>query len=176
RMILWMQAMWLGAGAAGVYLCGRKWLRTRWAGVALAWIYLLNPFIQNFGLHDIHANVLAVPTLMLAMGLMEAGRLKTALGVAIFAAMSREETGLYAACLGLYWTFSSGGNRRRVRAGLVLIAVSMLLLVLVTGVLMPAFGGQPRWGHFPFFFGEPGMASQIEAFLRNPVGALTAAG
>lgn len=176
RMILWMQAMWLGAGAAGAYLCGRQWLRRHWAGVALAWIYLLNPFIQNFGLHDIHANILAVPTLMVAMGLMENGRLKTALGVAIFAALCREETGLYTACLGLYWTFSSGGDKHRVRAGLVLIAASMLILILITGVLMPAFGGQPRWGHFSFFFGAPGMLSQIEAFLLNPLGALTAAG
>lgn len=176
RMLLWMQAMWLGAGAAGVYLFGRRWLRAHWAGVALAWTYLLNPFIQNFGLHDIHANILAVPTLLVAMGLMETGRLKTAVGVALFAAVCREETPLYAACLGLFWTFSSGGDRRRVRAGLLTIGVSLVLLVLITGVLMPAFGGQPRWGHFSFFFGAPGMASQIQAFLLNPLGAVVAAG
>ncbi len=175
RVILWLQAAWMGAGAFGAYLCGRAWLRTRWAGVAVAWIYLLNPFIQNFCLHDIHANVLAVPTLLIAMGLMEAGRFRAALAVALLAALCREETGLYAACLGLFWTFG-GGDRRRVRAGLLTTALSLIILLLIVRVLMPAFGGQPRWSHFSFFFGEPGMLSQLEAFVLNPLGALVAAG
>ena len=175
RVLLWLQAIWMGAGSLGAYLIGRKWLGREWAGALLAWVYVLNPGVQNHCLHDIHANFLAIPTVVLAAGLMEAGRVRAAVLTAFVAALCREETALYSACLGLFWMFSFGGDRRRLRSGLVVVVGSAVILVLVTGVLMPASGGQPRWSHFNLFFRGAGIGSVLGSFLLNPWGSLRAA-
>ncbi|HEY0711651.1 MAG TPA: DUF2079 domain-containing protein, partial [Polyangia bacterium] len=174
RLLVWLQAVWMGAGSLGAYLIGRRWLRREWAGVVFAWVYVLNPEIQGLCLHDIHANILAIPTVVLAAGLMEAGRARWATVAAIVAAMCREETAVYSACLGLFWLFG-GRDRVRVRCGLIVLVASAIVLALITQVLMPAFGGRPRWEHFHLFFRGVGISSVIGSFALNPWGALVSA-
>jgi hypothetical protein len=174
RTLLWLQALWMGAGAIGAYLIGRTWFRREWAGVVLAWVYAFNPGIQGHCLHDIHANVLAIPTVVLAAGLMEVRRVRAAVAVAFLAAIIREETALFSACLGLFWMFSRR-DRTRVRAGALVVGWSLLVLLLITKVLMPGFGGQPRWTHFNLFFRGVGIGSAIGSFLLNPWGAVMSA-
>jgi uncharacterized membrane protein len=170
--IVWAQVALMGSGTFGAYLVGQRWLDSRAGGVLAAWLYVLTPSVQGFCLHDVHANVIAIPFIMLAVGLMEAGYFKSALAFAIMTAMCREETPIYAIGLGLYWLFSSE-DRRRFRYGMVVIAVSVCLELFVSGYLMPHFGGQPNWYHFNLFFdGTHSGGGLLEALLLNPLGAL----
>jgi uncharacterized membrane protein len=173
RTLVWMQAVFMSTGAIGAYLIGRRWLGTRLAGVMAAWVYVLNPSVQSYCLHDIHPNILVIPSLLLAVGLMESKRPRAAMAFAVLAAICHEETPMYAAALGLYWMFSGEGeDRQRFRLGLGLGVLSLALVVLFSAVLMPAFGGEPRWGHFDFFFDHHRSAgSLVGALVLNPLGA-----
>jgi uncharacterized membrane protein len=171
RTLLWVQAGFMGAGAFGAHMIGRRWLKTQIGGVLFAWLYVLNPSVQSFCLHDVHANVLIIPALMLAVGFMEAGRAKTALAFALLAAVCREEAPLYAAGIGLYWMLGKE-DRLRFRYGLGVLLTSVALVAFFSLYLMPAFGGKPRWEHFSLFFDNRHSAgSMIGALVLNPMGA-----
>jgi uncharacterized membrane protein len=175
RTLVWMQAIFMGTGAMGAYLIGRHWLGTRLAGVLAAWLYILNPNVQSLCLHDVHPNILVIPALMLAVGLMEAKRSWAALVFAMLAAICHEETPVYAIGLGLFWMLS-GEDRRRFRIGLGTCVLSVALIVLFSAVLMPRFGGQPRWEHFNLFFDERrSSASLVGALALNPLASALAA-
>ena len=170
--VVWAQAAVMGAGTFGAYLIGYKWLESRAGGVLAAFLYVLTPSVQGFCLHDIHANIVTIPLIMLAVGFMEIGRFKTAFAFGLMTALCREETPVYAIGLGLYWMFSSE-DRRRFRIGIQLVLISALLEVFFSAYLMPHFGGQPRLDHFNlFFFGGRNSGSMIAALLLNPLGAL----
>ena len=170
--VIWAQAAVMGAGTFGAYLIGHKWLESRIGGVLAAWLYALTPSVQGFCLHDVHANIVTIPLMMLAVGFMEVDRKKTAFAFALMTAICREEAPVYAIGLGLYWMFSSE-DRRRFRYGLGLVAISGVLEVFFAAYLMPHFGGKPRMDHFSlFFFGERNGGSLIAALLLNPFGAL----
>ncbi len=172
RTLLWLQAMAMGAGAFGVYLFARQWLASGLLGVLAAWLYVLHPNIQSYCLHDLHANTLAIPTLLLALGLMEQGRHRWAMLFGVLTMLCREETPLYSAGLSLFWVLGST-DRARIRWGLLLLASSALWLVVNSRYIMPAFGGQPRWEHFSLFFDSPdSLASAGKALVLNPSGAL----
>jgi uncharacterized membrane protein len=170
--IMWLQAAFMGLGAIGAYLVGKSWLGSRLAGALAAWLYVLNPVVQSLCLHDMHPNILVIPATLLAVGLMENGRPRAAIGCAIFVALCHEETPVYAAALGLYWMFS-GEDRRRFRLGLAVVAFAGIAMVSISGKLMSAFGGHPRWDHFNLFFDERrSSGSLMGALLLNPIGAL----
>ena len=170
--IFWAQACIMGAGSIGAYLIGLKWLGSRLGGVLAAWLYVLTPTVQGFCLHDIHANVVVVPSILLAVGLMEFEHFKSALALACYTAICREETPIYAIGLGLYWMFSSQ-DVRRFRIGLLVVVIAVLLEVFFSSWLMPYFGGHPRWDHFDlFFFGVRNGGSLIAALVLNPLGAI----
>jgi uncharacterized membrane protein len=170
--VVWMQTAFMGAGAFGAYLIGRKWLDGRFGGVLFAWLYLLCPNVQGFCLHDIHANVLIIPCLVLAVGFMEAGYVKSALALALLTAICREEAPVYAIGLGLYWLFAVA-DHRRFRWGLSLVVLAVGLQVFFSAYLMPHFGGKPRLEHFNLFYSpEPTASSMLTALLLNPLGAL----
>ena len=170
--VVWAQTVVMGAGAFGAYLIGEKWLVSRWGGVLFAWLYVLTPSVQGFCLHDIHANVVIVPCMLLAVGFMEVGRIKTALALAFMTAICREEAPVYAVGLGLYWMFSQP-DVRRFRSGLAVVLGAGALEVFFSAYLMPHYGGHPRWDHFNLFFdGSRNGLSLIGALLLNPLGAL----
>lgn len=169
--VVWMQAVFMGTGAFGAHLLGRRWLGSHVGGALLALLYLLNPSVQSLCLHDVHANIFVIPTLLLAVGFMEVGRYRVATVFALLTAICREETPLYAASLGLYWMLS-GEDRRRFRIGLALLVISIALEAFFSLYLMPRFGGKPRWEHFNLFFDrKQSPASMIAAVVLNPLGA-----
>jgi len=170
--VVWAQTVVMGVGTFGSYFIGYKWLGSRIGGVLAAWLYVLTPAVQGFCLHDIHANVVTIPMIMLAVGFMEIDRVKTAFAFGLMTAICREEAPVYAIGLGLYWMFS-GEDRRRFRFGLALVLSSVVLEVFFSAYLMPHFGGKPRMDHFNlFFFAERNGGSLIAALLLNPLGAL----
>jgi uncharacterized membrane protein len=171
RTVVWTQAAFMGSGAFGAHLIGRRWLGSQVGGVLVALLYVLNPSVQSMCLHDVHANIMVIPALLLAVGFMENGRYKTATAFALLAAVCREETPVYAASLGLFWMLS-GEDRRRFRLGLGVLVVSVGLEAFFSLFLMPHFGGMPRWDHFNLFFdGTRSPASLLEALVLNPLGA-----
>jgi uncharacterized membrane protein len=177
RTVLWLQAAHMGAGGFGAYLLGRRWLGRRWTGLAMALAYWLNPSVQGHCLHDFHANSLAIPTVLLALGLMEAGHVGWAVLAAILTVLCREETAIYAAPIGLFWCFRRPVNRTRIRAGLVVIGTSGAFLLFVTGWLMPHFGGGPGLRHYVLFIdGVHRGRSLIGAYALDPIGAAEAIG
>jgi uncharacterized membrane protein len=170
--IMWLQAAFMSLGSIGAYLVGRQWLGSRLLGVVAAWIYVLNPSVQSLCLHDMHPNIFVIPAVLLAVGLMEAGHARAAVACAVYAALCHEETPVYAAAIGLAWMLS-GENRRRFRLGLAVTLFSGAAVALISGKLMTAYGGHPRWDHFNFFFDERrSSGSLIGALLLNPVGAI----
>jgi uncharacterized membrane protein len=172
RLLFWLQAAFMGTGAYGAYLIGRRWLDRRAGGVLAALLYLLNPSVQSFCLHDIHANVLIIPALVLAVGLMEAERPRLAFAFAMLTAVCREEAPIYAACIGLYWMLS-GSDRRRFRFGLAVVVLALALEGFFTAYLMPHFGGQPRQDHFNLYFdAQRSLGSMLAALVLNPLGAI----
>jgi uncharacterized membrane protein len=171
RVLFWVQAAFMGTGAFGAYMIGRRWLERRAGGVLAAFVYLLNPSVQSFCLHDIHANVLIIPALLLTVGFMEAERQRLALGFALLTVICREEAPIYAAAIGTYWMFS-GEDRRRFRVGLLVLGAAIAYEAFVVGVFMPLFGGHPRQDHFNLYFdGNRNHASMLGALVLNPVGA-----
>lgn len=173
RTFLWLQAAIMGAGTFGVYWAARRWIRERVLAVILAWAWVLNPSVQGSCLHDLHANILAVPLVILGLGLMEIGRRRAAIGLALLAALCREETGLYAAGLGMYWALVGPGRRRRLD-GVIVIAASLAILFFLSAILMPAFGGQPRLRHYALYFDQEGGLSVVKSLVLNPLGSLVA--
>jgi uncharacterized membrane protein len=171
RLLFWLQAAFMATGAFGAYLIGRRWLERRAGGVLLALLYLLNPSVQSFCLHDIHANIMTIPALLLAVGFMEAERPRLAVAFALLTAVCREEAPLYAAAIGLFWMLSAR-DRHRFRVGLAILGVSIALEGFFAGFLMPHFGGQPRQDHFSLYFDDRRtLASMLGALVLNPVGA-----
>jgi len=170
--VFWLQAAFMGSGTFGGYLIGRKWLESRLGGVLFAWLYLLCPNIQGFCLHDIHANVMTIPLLVLAVGFMATDRIKAACVCAFLTAICREEAPIYAIGLGMYWLFSAE-DRRQSRIGIAVVVFSAALQVFFSAYVMPHFGGQPRMDHFNLFFlPERSTGSLVAAILLNPLGAL----
>ncbi|MES1173873.1 MAG: DUF2079 domain-containing protein [Myxococcales bacterium] len=170
RTVVWLQAALMGSGVFGAYMAGRRWFMHRGLAVLAAFAYALNPQVQSYCLHDIHANICAIPLMLLAVGFMEAKRPRWAIAMALLVAICREETGIYAAAVGLFWLLGKF-DRVRFRAGLVTVVASAAIYVLMTAVLMPAFGGEPRMGrHFSLFFDSSGPDGFVRVLLLNPFG------
>ncbi|HMJ10687.1 MAG TPA: DUF2079 domain-containing protein [Polyangiaceae bacterium] len=171
RTLIWLQAAVMGAGTFGTYLVARRWLRSETMGALFGLAYVLNPTVQTLCMHDVHANIVALPMLLIALGLMEAKRPYWALSFAFITCVCREETAVYGAAAGLYWALG-GRDRLRARVGWVTLLMSVGILLLITEGLMKWVGGTPRYSHFAFFFKGTGAHSVLASYLLNPLGAL----
>jgi uncharacterized membrane protein len=172
RTLLWQQSLLMALGAVGVFGFARKVLRSELLGAAMALVYLLFPHVQLYCLHDLHANQLAIPVALLALGAMENGFRRSALVLVLVSGICREETAVYGIAIGLFWA-TSRRDRSRVRFGYLATASSLVLLLVITRLVMPLSGGRPRYDHFGFFFDGPGVSSLVKSYLLNPWGALS---
>ncbi len=134
--------------------------------------FVLDPSVQSSCLHDIHANYIAVPALLGALGLMEARRPYWALLVAFLTCICREETGVYAAAAGLFWALGGSRDRTRIRIGWVTVLMAASLLLLITRVVMPRAGGNPRYQLFTYYYDSVGMGAVLKSYALNPLGAV----
>jgi hypothetical protein len=122
-------------------------------------------------MHDIHANYLAIPLSLLALGAMEVKRPRLALLFVLLTCICREETGVYGVAIGIFWA-ATRRDPRRARYGWAALGLSVAILLLITRVVMPAAGGIPRYSHFGMFFDTPGIGSLLKSLVLNPWGAL----
>jgi uncharacterized membrane protein len=171
RTLLWLQVLLMGAGTFGVMLFARRWLRSEPLAAVFGIAYLAFPNVQLYCLHDLHANGLAIPLCLLALGSMEAGHPRKALFLLFLTCIAREETAVYGIATGLFW-IGSRGNAVRARYGWVAAVMSLAILLLITKVVMPGAGGTPRYSHFGMFFDTPGVVSLMKTLLFNPWGAI----
>jgi uncharacterized membrane protein len=170
--IIWLQAMLVGSGAFGVYWFARRQLLSPLLAATFALGYLAMPHVQLFCMHDIHANVLAIPCCLLALGAMEKNWHVAAVILALLTCICREETAVYGIALGLYW-ITSRTSVKRVRAGGFTLVMSLGILLLITRIIMPGAGGTPRYSHFGLYFDDPSIASLVKSLILNPWGALS---
>jgi len=142
--LLWLQTVALALGAIPVYLLARKKLALRTAPAATRWIpvvfvalYLLSPSVQAANLSDFHAVALSPVLLLTAFYSLETGRPWGFVAFAFLAAMTKEETGLLVAMMGLWAAIV---RRRRV-LGLGVAAAGAGWSLLSFAVIMPHFSG-----------------------------------
>ncbi len=172
RTLIWLQTSLMGSGAFGVYwICRRRLLSPLLAAV-MGLSYLLYPHVQVYCMHDVHANILAIPLCLLGLGAMEQGYHRSALALALLTCICREETAVYGLAMGAYWA-TSRSSRTRVRYGFATAALSLAILLFITRFVMPKAGGIPRFSHFGMFFDDPGIASLLKSYVLNTWGALS---
>ena len=164
-MLLTLQVVALAAGALPLFLLARKYLPTERAAAQLALVYLLYPALEWRALNDFHPTNLSVPLLLLAIWLLDEGRLLAFAAVAAGAAATQEQVGLLIAGLGIWYAV----GRRRVRVGATIALVSAAWSVFCFAVVIPHFAGgsNPHESRFEAVGGSPtGIARTL---LTDPL-------
>jgi uncharacterized membrane protein len=158
RTLMALQALALGLGAVPVYLLARAAFSSPFAGLALAAAYLLHPGTSYLSA-DVSGEVFRMDTFGLPFtlfalyyltqwipaspypGTPASVRAWPAVVFAALAVLCREEYALLLASVGVWLVF-----RRRWRAGALCVLVGLVWLVVMLGVLMPRFCGEPSIG------------------------------
>jgi uncharacterized membrane protein len=144
-LLLVVQAFALAAGALPLYWLARKHLRRQRDAAFVAVAYLLCPTVGWNALFEFHPVALAVPLLLLSIWFLDEARLAAFLLAAVGAMMCQEQVGLIIACLGLWY----GLTKRRLKSGLGLASVGLLVSAIDFGVILRHFsGGSPYLGRY----------------------------
>jgi uncharacterized membrane protein len=170
-LLLVAQATAVGAGAAPVFLLGRKHLGSEWAGLGCALAYLLYPPTQWLVVDDFHPVAFATPLLLAAIWFLDEDRLWAFAAVAAAACLTKEQVGLAVAALGAWYALARG----RRRAGTVIAVSGAAAALLAVTVVVPHFapgGGSPFEGRYAAVGGSPGGV--VRTAVTDP-GALVAA-
>jgi uncharacterized membrane protein len=128
KLLLWIQAIGLAAGAIPLYWLARRRLDSPWLALASAAAYLLYPAIGFIERFDFHPEALAIPAFIAAFEAFDRDDLRAASLWLLVPLLSKENLGFSVAAFGLYALLS----RRRVRFGLAWTGVGLL----VSGVTM----------------------------------------
>lgn len=168
RALLVVEAVALATAIIPGYLL----LRARYPAFAplLVLAFVLNPLLHQTTLEEFHEIMLAAPALALAVYALETRRnhlLLASLGLAL---LVREDVALYVASFGLYVLVCRPKQRRQ---GVLLIGLSAIWLLVLTGVVMPALGDAP-YRHTRVFgsFGDS-IPAVIFGLARDPFRLLT---
>lgn len=171
-LLLTAQATAVAAGAAPVFLLGRKHLGSEWAGLGCALAYLLYPPTQWLVVDDFHPVAFATPLLLAAIWYLDEDRLWAFALAAAAACLTKEHVGLVVAALGIWYAFA---HQRR-RAGLAIAAGGALVAVLAVTVAVPHFapgGGSPFEGRYEAVGGSP--AGILQTSFTDPGAVVFAA-
>jgi uncharacterized membrane protein len=169
EMLLIMQATILGLGAIPIYRFAARRL-PRSHAMVLAAAYLLYPPLHGGNFYDFHFQPIAAVFVLATIDFLDERRDLAAAFTFVVALGCREDVSVGLALLGAFLALSG----RRVRAGLVIAAVSTSYFVLMRFIVMPRLG--------PWWFGEmyddltpegPGNFSGVIATLvTNPMHVL----
>ncbi|MHC4714060.1 MAG: DUF2079 domain-containing protein, partial [Planctomycetota bacterium] len=141
RMIMWAHAVSLAAIAGAVYVYARGKGVPSLLALVFGAAVLLHPSISqmsyaySYGFHPI---VMAIAPVILSLHFWEKGRYGWFIAFALFAVLTEETVWPLYVGLGAVEVLS--GRRARVH-GAVLVASSIVLFLVVTVVVMPAFSG-----------------------------------
>lgn len=159
--LLVMQSVAFGLGALPVFALARRRLGADVPAAAFALLYLLNPTLHGINLRDFHIAAFAIPLLLAAVYLFEAGRMGWFLVATILTLGCREDAALAVVGLGLWIALV----RRRWIWGLALVAVSLGVLFVDIKVLMPYLRGEP----YPHLHRYTHLGGSLEEILLNMV-------
>jgi uncharacterized membrane protein len=135
RALLILQATALAAGGWPVFRLAASRLQSGLAGVAFLLVYLLFPALQGPNLYDFHPSPLAAPLLAFACYAADRRQWKTFAGLALLAALCREEIPLLVAAMGLYLALVGGARR----LGLATAALALGYFWTANALIIPHF-------------------------------------
>ena len=145
KLLLTVQAVAMGAGAIPLFWLARKHLERERDAAFIACAYLLCPSVGWNTLIEFHATALAVPLLLLAVWVLDEGRLAAFAGCALAAILCQEVVGLIVACLGLWFGFRAHYRR----PGLAIAAGGLVVTAVDFGLILRQFGsGTPYSGRY----------------------------
>jgi uncharacterized membrane protein len=101
RLLLWLQASAVAAGALPAAWLARRLIGSWWAGLAFAAAYLLAPGLEGAVLSDFHMVAIGAALLMCGLWLYETGRPHWALAALALAALTREDAAAAVGWLGV---------------------------------------------------------------------------
>lgn len=149
--LLVLQSVCLASSALPLYLIARR-LIGPWYAIAISASFLLNPGLHSVNSFDFHATALAIPLLLWCFHLFITGRYRTALVVALLAAMCRENVALVLVFMGLFCWWRNGRCRgrgigwtttiphdRKVVFPLLLAGLATVWLLVAVFVVVPHF-------------------------------------
>lgn len=144
--------------------------------VAVLLLYFANVALLHISLFDFHPIAFAIP---LSLALYQAAlseRWRRFWIMAVLLLACQEETGIGAVAFGLFLLLF-GGNKARRRHGAILVAVAGVYLVIVMGVVIPAFqrtGGTPGWVYLTRYHHlGASMGQVLRTMFFHPITALT---
>ncbi len=118
--LLVLQSAWLALGVIPMFRLGKRRLGRNAAGVAMAAVYVLYPALHGANLYDFHSLTLAIPLLVLAVDLIDAGATKRTFAVLVALFLCRDDVALLTCVFGAYAALR---GRPRLAIGIVLASV-----------------------------------------------------
>ena len=137
--LLVLQSAWLALGAVAVFALARQRLGDARPAAAFAVLYLVNPSLHGINVRDFHAAALAIPLLLAALYLAEAGRWIPFAAAILLTLACREDAALPVIGIGAWLAL----RHRRWLAGAVTAAVAAAVLAVDVAWVIPHFRGEP---------------------------------
>ena len=166
--LLVLQALLLGLGGVFLYRFAARRL-SKPIALALVAAYYLYPPLHGPALFDIHFQPVAAAFVLGAIDALDARRMRLFAVFFILALTSREDVSLGLTILGLFLILTG----TRMRAGAVIVGVSMAYFVVLRFWIMPSVGG---WGFAEMIYkqllppGEPaGFGGIVKTLISNPL-------
>lgn len=166
--LLWLQTLFLAAGALPVFLLARRLTASRVAGATAGALYLLHPGFQLLSQWDVHEGAFAVPLFLFALYFYESGRPRLFLLLLALGGSVREEMGLFGVSVGLMLLLS----RRDLRYGTYALLLGAAQFVIMSKVMQTYFGGLGHYErYYPLFFldGQYSVQNILYLLLFNPL-------
>jgi uncharacterized membrane protein len=168
--LLVLQAVLLGGAGIFVYRIAARRL-ARSTALALAAAYYFYPPLHGAQFFDIHFQPVAAAFMLAAIDCFDLRRMRLFVVLFILTILCREDISIGTAVFGLFLMLTG----HRVRAGLVILVVSLAYFVALRFIIMPAVG---TWGfadHYRHLFppGEASFRGIIRTIITNPVFTLT---
>jgi uncharacterized membrane protein len=150
KLLLWVQAIGLAAGAIPLYLLARRRLDDAWLALAVSTVYLLYPAIGFIDRFDFHPEALAIPAFIAAFEAFDRDDMRATSLWLLLPLLSKENLGFSVAAFGLYAALRECvparralAERRRVRFGLAWAGVGLLVSSATIFWLIPALRQGP---------------------------------
>jgi uncharacterized membrane protein len=164
-VLLVVQSAALAAGALAVFAVARRGLGDERLALAFAGLYLVNPSLHGINVRDFHAAALAVPLLLAAFALAEAGRALPCAAALLLVLACREDAALAVAGFGAWLAV----GRRRWLPGAAVAAVALAVLWVDVRWVIPFFRGEP-YSHLGRYADLGGSLGEVVlAPLRQPL-------
>jgi uncharacterized membrane protein len=139
KLLLWVQAIGLAAGAIPLYRLARRRLNNPWLALAVAAAYVLYPAIGFIERFDFHPEALVIPAFIAAFEALDRDDLRAASLWLLVPLLSKENLGFSVAAFGLYAILF----RRRVRFGLAWAGVGLAVSSATMFWLIPTLRQGP---------------------------------